>query len=63
MRECDCKPLQCFVTPEIHRTLKLRAVNADTTIAAIVRELVTDYCDRTRFVDRPTSSAPGNKTP
>jgi hypothetical protein len=55
MRECDSKPLQCFVTPEIHRTLKLRAFSSETTIAAIVRELVTDYCARTAFRDAPAS--------
>ena len=37
--------LQTFVPPEILRTLKMRAVQSDTTIKALVREMVIEHCN------------------
>lgn len=38
------RPVQCFVTPELHRALKVQAAKDGTSVSALVRDLMKTYC-------------------
>jgi len=40
------RPVQCYVTAELHCALKMRAAQDYTTISHLVRDLIQDYINR-----------------